>query len=189
MSWWAEATGSFRGTAAAAVLVAASLGVAGCGFQPLYGAGGGAAAMPGGEGLPAVEIARIANRPGQKLRNALIDRMHRDGAVDSIYALNVGYTAAEQKLAVSKDSSTERVQLVFRAPYTLTRKKDGAVLLRTTARTNIVYDFLDEQYGLLAAREDAYNRAIIETADEITMRVAAAIGHAADKPSEPAKAP
>jgi LPS-assembly lipoprotein len=156
-------------------VAAACLTVAACGFQPMYGSAayGGADVA---DKMTAVEIANIPERPGQKLRNALVDRMHASGATTAAYRLEVRYTAAEQKIAVAKDASAERYQLVFRAPYRLVEKASGKVLLDAVARTNVVYDSLEEQFGLLASRENGYDRAVTEVSEEITLRVAAALG-------------
>lgn len=158
-----------------AFVVAGALALTGCGFQPMYGSAGVGGADVADK-MRAVEIAGIPERPGQKLRNALIDRMHGAGPASAAYRLEVSYTAGEQKIAVAKDASAERYQLVFRAPYRLIDKASGKVLLNATARTNIVYDSLEEQYGLLVSRENGYDRAIYEVSEEITLRVAAALG-------------
>lgn len=164
---------SFNKTAGA--LVALSLLVGGCGFQPMYGS----AAVGGHEAaekLATVEIANIPDRVGQKLRNALIDRMHPRGMGAARYRLEVGLVANDQKLAISKDSSTERVQLVVRAPYRIIDLATGKQVMAATARTNIVYDFLEEQYAMLVSRDNAYDRAIGEISETISNRVAAALG-------------
>ena len=156
-------------------IAAAVTALGGCGFQPMYGSAGVGGADAQAK-LAAVEIANIPERTGQKLRNALVDRMHGSGAATAAYRLEVSYSAAEQKIAVSKDASAERYQLVFHAPYRLIDKNSGKVLLNTRARTNVVYDSLEEQFGLLASRENSYDRAVAEVSEEIALRVAAALG-------------
>lgn len=165
----------------AAVVAVAGLLLAGCGFQPLYGPTGETAAARGADmadALAAVEIANIPERNGQKLRNALIDRLHPGGAVASRFRLEVNYAANEAKLAVAKDASVERYQLSFRANYRLADKTDGKVLLNGVSRTNLVFDALDEQYALLVNRENSFDRAISEVSDDIALRVAAALRRA-----------
>lgn len=164
-----------------ALFLAVGLGaLGGCGFQPMYGSAGVGGADAWAK-LAAVEISNIPERPGQKLRNALVDRMHSNGAATAAYRLDVSYSAAEQKIAVSKDASAERYQLVFRAPYRLVDKASGKTLLNATARTNVVYDSLEEQFGLLASRENSFDRAVAEVSEEIALRVAAALG----RPQQP----
>lgn len=165
MSW-------FKG---AFIVVVGALALAGCGFQPMYGSAGYGGADVA-EKLRAVEIGNISERTGQKLRNALIDRMHGSGALAPAYRLDVAFSAGEQKIAMSKDASTERYQLVFKAPYRLIDKASGKTLLNAVARTNVVYDSLEEQYGLLISRENGYDRAVFEVSEEIALRVAAALG-------------
>lgn len=159
----------------ALLIAAGALTLGACGFQPMYGSAGVGGADAWAK-LAAVEIANIPERPGQKLRNALIDRMHGSGAATPAYRLEVSYSAAEQKVAVAKDASAERYQMVFRAPYRLIDKASGKLLLNAVARTNVVYDSLEEQFGLLAGRENSYDRAVAEVSEEIALRVAAALG-------------
>lgn len=165
---------------AAAAAVAGVL-LAGCGFQPLYGPTGEAAAARGADmadALAAVEIANLPDRNGQKLRNALVDRLHPGGAAAARFRLDVGFVANEAKLAIAKDASVERYQLTFRATYRLTDKADGKILLNAASRTNLVFDALDEQYALLVSRENSFDRAIAEVSDDIALRVAAALRRA-----------
>jgi LPS-assembly lipoprotein len=57
------------------IVLAASLALAACGFEPLYG---GAAGQRTVQDLAGVRIGEIADRSGQELRNALVDRFGTD---------------------------------------------------------------------------------------------------------------
>lgn len=175
MSWsrraWLRRAGSFGVLAAAAPLMGA------CGFQPLYG---GSLARAGvSEKLAQVEIVNIPNRYGQQLRNNLIDRFYHDGRpTTSPYRLDVTLSASEQKLALRKDSTAERAQLVVVAPYRLVESATGRVLVSGNSRALISYNILEEQYATVVTVDNAYDRALIQIADDITNRVAITLNRA-----------
>lgn len=155
--------------AAVAAGAAALLGA--CGFQPLYGEHGPRGGA--GENLEQVSIANIQNRYGQQLRNNLIDRFYTTGyPAKTAYDLLVTMTAAEQKLAVRKDATSQRAQLDVTAPFRLVETASGKTLLSSSSRALIAYDVLDEQYGAMATVNNAYDRALVQIADDITNRVA-----------------
>ena len=161
-----------------ALLALALLGLGGCGFQPLYGS---RSAIAGAEGqLAGIEIANIPERRGQQLRNLLIDRFYvssRPGSPQ--YRLDSSVSASEQKLALRKDASAERAQLLVQAPYRLIDLRTGKVAFQSQARSMISYNVLEQQYGALATLDYAYDRALLEISEEITRRVAMHLGRPA----------
>lgn len=160
-----------RRAGACGLLAAAAALTAGCGFQPLYG--GSSARADVSEQLAQVEIGSIPNRYGQQLRNNLIDRFYFDGRPQaSPYRLEVGLSATEQKLALRKDATAERAQLVVVAPYRLVESATGRALLTSSSRAMISYNILEEQYATVVTIDNAYDRALIQIADDITHRVA-----------------
>lgn len=162
--------GSVGALALTAALVAA------CGFQPLYGSSSTRAGVS--EKLAQVEITNIPNRYGQQLRNNLIDRFYRDGRpVASPYRLEVGLSATEQKLALRKDSTAERAQLVVVAPYRLIEAATGRALFTGSSRALISYNILEEQYASVVTVDNAYDRALVQIADDITNRVAMSLNN------------
>ncbi|MGF7174567.1 LPS assembly lipoprotein LptE [Azospirillum doebereinerae] len=157
------------------LLALAVSATAACGFQPLYGdrgVGAGAA-----EKLNSVEIASIPDREGQKLRNLLIDRFYESSRPGNPrYRLDVVLTATEQKLALQKDASAVRAQLLVNAPYRLTDTADGKVVFASSARSMISYNILEQHYAGVLTVENAYDRALQEISNDITTRVAMHLG-------------
>lgn len=145
--------------------------LSGCGFRPLYGeqgAIGGAA-----EKLDQVAISNIPDRPGQILRNLLIDRFHQnDRGNRTPYRLDAQILASEQKLALRQDASAERAQLVLNVPFRLIENATGRTVFEGRSRSYIPYNVLEERYAGLATLDHAYNRGLTEISDEITARVA-----------------
>lgn len=157
------------------LLALAVTATAACGFQPLYGdksIGAGAKEM-----LHSVDIASIPDREGQKLRNLLIDKFYESSRPDKTrYRLDVSVTAVEQKLALQKDASAVRSQLLVTAPYRLTDTTDGKVVFLSSSRAMISYNILEQHYAGLLTVENAYDRALQEISDDITTRVAMHLG-------------
>ncbi|MDR6775052.1 LPS assembly lipoprotein LptE [Azospirillum sp. BE72] len=176
--------GSFRRSpirqTAARGLFALALGLSaaslsGCGFQPLYGGKGvGAAAA---DRLMEVDIASIPDREGQKLRNLLIDNFYpSERPSNPRYRLDVALSASEQKLALQKDATAVRAQLLVNAPYRLTDTQTGQVVFQSSSRSMISYNTLEQHYAAIATVQSAYDRALEDISNDITTRVAMYLG-------------
>ena len=158
------------GLRTAGALASAAL-LPGCGFRAMYGTDG--AVTGAGRQLSSVAIANIPDRRGQQLRNLLIDRFYAvEEAPATTHRLDATIQAYEQKLAIRKDASAERAQLIVTVPYRLVDTATGQVVLSSSARALIAYNILEEQYAALATVDDAYERALRQIADDITTRTA-----------------
>jgi len=155
-----------------------ALGVAapiltGCGFRPLYGSGSG-----GDEAvLATVEVLRIKDRMGQQMRNLLIERLSprgRAGRTD--YRLEVTLHESKAELAIKKDETATRANLTIRATFKLLALSDPrrGVFTGSALSTNS-YNILTSDFATLSAERDARNRALQTIAEEIRLRVAAAL--------------
>ncbi len=164
-----------RGLLALALLAPAVLATAACGFQPMYGNLG--PNSIGAAQLQQVDIGIVKDRYGQKLRNHLIDRFYVDGRPTAPrYLLEITLSASEQKLAIQKDATATRAQLVVNAPYQFIDVATGEILFQANARSYISYSVLEQQYAALVTVENAYDRALLEIANDITTRVSAQLG-------------
>src|SRR6218665_604235 len=73
-----------------AAAVCLPLGLAACGFEPMYGSSSSTAQTSVKASYADVEIANIPNREGQYLRTALIDRLYIQGRpADARYTLEI----------------------------------------------------------------------------------------------------
>lgn len=153
----------------------ATLPLAGCGFQPLYGRA--RAVTPVGDSLNAVAIATIQDRSGQVLRNLLIDRMHIGGTPPvAPYLLSVALRERVIDLGIRKDAVATRGQIRFTASYALTRRVDGASLLSAGARSTASYNILPSEFGTTVTAEDARRRGLEVLANDIVTRLSAYFG-------------
>lgn len=156
--WWREI----------AVLAAAAAALAGCGFQPLYGDQRGVRS-----GLGKIEVAQIADRTGQQLRNALLLALPpgRPGEPPS-WRLRVTLSETREQLGVEKHDVATRANLMLVAGYALEEEGGRAVLSGRLESINS-YNLLDAPYGTLAAEKNARARAVNQLADALVARIAA----------------
>jgi len=167
MSWFD------RARAAAALLMA--LGLGGC-FQPLYGE----AAHPGlVEDLRAVEVAPIKDRIGHYLGDDLISNLNGSGETPAAkYRLTVTVAQSSQVPTVeSQINAASSATVIGKATFALTKIDGGAVLFKGEATSAAVYDRTLDSFANLRASRDAEIRIARSLADEIGLRVAAALGY------------
>ncbi|MGD1038619.1 MAG: LPS assembly lipoprotein LptE [Roseiarcus sp.] len=166
MSWFDRARG------AAALVMAVGLG--GC-FQPLYGE----AAHPGlTEDLRAVEVAPIKDRIGHYLGDDLISNLNGSGETPPAkYRLAVTVAQTSQTPTVeSQINAANAATVIGKATFTLTKIDGGAVVYKGDATAAAVYDRTLQSFANLRAARDAEIRVARSLADEIELRVAAALG-------------
>jgi len=147
--------------------------LSGCGFRPLYASGGGS----GEAVLATVEVLRIKDRTGQQLRNLLIERLSprgRAGRTD--YSLAVTLQESKAELAIKKDETATRGNLTIRANFKLVAQRDPrrSTFSGSAISTNS-YNILASDFATLSAERDARDRALRTIAEEIRLRVAAAL--------------
>ena len=151
----------------------AALLLSGCGFRPLYGDG----AAGSGERLAGIRVEPIQDRVGQKLYSMLLDRFTPRGAPDHpAYTLQIRLNEGIQDLAIRKDESATRSNLVISANYTLasTDSHNPQRLVGSATSFNS-FDRVASEFATLAAQDDARERALRTLADEIRTRIAAAM--------------
>ncbi|CAO3415915.1 Uncharacterized protein CC_3750 [Azospirillum endophyticum] len=146
-----------------------------CGFQPLYGGKG--VGSDAADRLMDVDVASIPDREGQKLRNLLIDNFYPSERPNNPrYRLDVALSASEQKLALQKDATAVRAQLLVNAPYRLTDTQTGKVVFQSSSRSMISYNTLEQHYAAIVTMQNAYDRALEDISNDITTRVAMYLG-------------
>jgi len=142
-----------------------------CGFQPLYSHSGEA----GASALGSVKILSIKNRSGQKLRNFLLERMARGNPYKKrLYSLRVNISESKSNLNIRKDGSATRAILSITAGFVLVHDASGGKFAGSVWSKSS-YNTLDSEFATLSAENDARNRALRSIAEEIRLRVAAAL--------------
>ncbi len=174
--WWSRKTRQ-------AVILGALLGLAGCGFRPLYNQPTGNDPSGGYNvqaDLATIYILPIKDRIGQQLRNLLLTRLNPKGSpAEPAYDLRIGLSESVQQLGIKKSSFATRANLRISASYNLVAAKgtvdtggDITVLPTGTVLAISSYDISTYEFTTLTARKDARARAVREIADDLRTRFA-----------------
>ncbi len=148
-------------------LAFAGLGLAGCGFTPLYGAPGVASS------LAAISVVTPEGRAGHLIRGHLDDAFaHRRGG-PAAYSMELSLGEARYPRGVRIDNVATRYEYVLTATYELKAQPSGALAKRGSVRVELTYDSADQPYASIAAQQDAQDRAAEEAARRIELELAA----------------
>ncbi|MGC1180720.1 MAG: LPS assembly lipoprotein LptE [Methyloceanibacter sp.] len=170
--WW-------RSPLAAAILMAAAIALAGCGFQPLYGTTAGGSRL--GAVMAGVDVTPIPGRVGQRVRNELIfENTGGAGRPDKPpYQLDivVKETLINELVQTTGNANSQVYQLD--ATFKLINNADGKVVLEGKATSRAAYQRFDAIFSNVRAQYDAQDRAAETVAESIKLRVTAFLSQAA----------
>jgi len=161
----------------AALAVTAALGLAGCGFQPLYGTTAGGSRL--GAVMAGVDVTPIPGRVGQRLRNELIFENTGGGAAAAAtYKLDIVIRESliNELVQISGNAKGEVYQLD--ATFRLI-SRDGRVVLEGKATSRASFERFQTIFSNVRAQVDVENRAARTVADTIRTRIAAYISQQA----------
>ena len=159
----------------ALMCVAAAGLLAGCGFQPLHGSHKGSAGRADNiiSDMALVEVAPIADRVGQMVRNQLLDLLHPGATADRpLFRLTVILTEGLEGLAIEQDDSATRYNLLLAAHFRLSNSRDGVELLKGTTRAIAAYNVVRSDYANLISERDARKRTALSVAGKIQRLIA-----------------
>jgi LPS-assembly lipoprotein len=145
----------------------------GCGLHPLYAEGG---AGPVATTLSSIEVGEIGGQRGWLVRNALNDRLHRQGDTPARYRLEVELDDQITGFGVRRDNAITRERRTLRARYRLVDAATGSVLLDQSATADAGIDAVGSEYATAAAEQTALERLTEILADQIVARVATYAG-------------
>lgn len=157
----------------AALLGAVALG--GCNVSPLYG--------PTVEGsklstdLAAISIDPPDSRVEQEIRNKLIfDFAGGANTTESVrYALHLTANVSEAPVGATSINVAPSYSLSVAASYELTDINTQRIVARGVARGTAAYDRSNQAFANTRARLDAEDRAAASAADQIRLRLSAAL--------------
>ncbi len=142
-----------------------------CGLRPVYGTGSAQEDSAVAMDLNNIAIENIPDRNGQILRNFLIDRMYRRNRPEKpLYTLKVTISSGEEDLGILANATTTRSLLNMYGNYSLL-DATGKTLLSGAAHSVASFNRLDQMYGTVAARENAYERTLHEVSEQIVNRL------------------
>lgn len=162
-----------RRALALVALVGALAALPGCALRPLYADGGSGAVA---SSLRAVEVAPISGQNGWLIRNALNDRLHRQGETTPRYRLEIELDDQITGFGIRQDNAISRERRTLRARYRLLDAATGGVLLDQTAAADAGIDVTGSEYATVAAEQTALERLTETLADQIVARLATYAG-------------
>jgi len=157
--------------------LALCVGLTGC-YEPLYTASSGdASTTQTNAGLEDIKVAIIPNREGQILHNLLLDRLNPTGRPASAkYQLNTRLVESVKKLGYTQRYEATRANLTLAAEFTLTELATGKVVYKGRSRAVGSYNISTSNYQTDVSADDARRRVSREIADDMKLRIAAALG-------------
>ncbi|MCZ6604997.1 MAG: LPS assembly lipoprotein LptE [Alphaproteobacteria bacterium] len=161
--------------AAIATMVAiTAIGLAACGFRPLYleQTSRGSYTVP--DALASIDIEPIADRRGQMLRNNLLDRMTPRGQPGSPrYVLRTNLSESIRQLAVRRDDSSTRANLILTASFRLYEVGQDEPILTGSVRSSNNHSISISDIATLAAERSARERGTRDIANRMTLQIGA----------------
>jgi LPS-assembly lipoprotein len=175
MSSFDRAARHWRGAARVVAFALAAGLVSACTIQPVYapvaGAGSTAAALRG------IAIDPVNDRVSQVVRNRLLFGLAGGtNNTQPVYQMHLVVTDSEAALGIGATGASPTNSVTVGVTYEVTRigTKD-VVVARNTVRASASYALVNQSFANTRAKIDAENRAATSAADEIRIRVAAAL--------------
>ena len=121
-----------------------------CGYEPIYSKNANT-----NKELLSISVQNIKNRPGQILRNTLLNQLNPERErVITKYRLIVEIFESKSSLAYRKDMSATRTDLEVTVNYLLKDIKNGEILLKQEAKSISSFDVVESVYATLIAEKD-----------------------------------
>ena len=121
-----------------------------CGYEPIYSKNANT-----NKELLSISVQNIKNRPGQILRNTLLNQLNPERErVITKYRLIVEISESKTSLAYRRDMSATRTDLKVTANYLLKDIKNGEILLKQEAKSIASFDVVESVYATLIAEKD-----------------------------------
>ncbi len=135
----------------------ALVGLAGCGFTPLYGE------TAVGGSLSRIAVTTQDDRLGYRVREQLEDALGRDGAQAPLWRLETTLEPSRRPLGRRIDDTATRYELTVRGTWTLTPTNGGPAVTGVETVTT-TYAAADQPFAAIAAQQDGEERAAAELA-------------------------
>jgi LPS-assembly lipoprotein len=158
-----------------ALAAAALIALGGCNVSPLYGPTVEDSALS--TDLAAISIDPPDSRVEQEIRNKLIFDFNGGAAATQPvrYALHLTANVSEAPVGTSQIAVAPSYSLSVAASYELTDISTQRIVARGVARGTAAYDRTNQAFANTRARLDAEDRAAASAADQIRLRLSAAL--------------
>ena len=159
------------------VLATLAVALAACTVQPLYAPT--AAGTSVATTIASVYIEDVDTRLAQEVRNKLIFGLNGGAGqpANPAYRMKLNVTSSETAPGVTTFETAPAYSITVAATYEVTSVETGKIVYRSTARGTASFDRVNQIYANTRAKLDAENRAAAQVANDIAIRVAAAVAH------------
>jgi len=148
----------------------AVLGLAGCGFRPVYGTGSADGGNNAADDLAATRIGIIEDRDGQILHNLLLDRFNPGGRpANPLHSLSTEVSISVTALGTQIDETTTRSQVTVVANSVLSAFGGSHAFKSQIVAT---YSSTESEYVSSVSEQDAIERAMVVIADDLRLQIA-----------------
>jgi LPS-assembly lipoprotein len=153
----------------ALLLAALALALSGCGFHPLYAPGGPRDWDPD---LAAFDVRPINDRAGQILELALRERLNPGGiSVPTRWLLKTGLTVGRSDLGIQRNATATTSEVTVTAQFSIQDAKAEKTIYSSASTAVGDFDLVTDAYATQVAANSARDRALLEVADEMTLRL------------------
>lgn len=154
-----------------ALLFAALLTLAACGFRPVHGRDYQAEQV---SGMDTVQVVVNTSRLGQLLKAEIEHGVNPDyQRAEKLYTLRITLSERDIYLFINPDGTAGRGDVLFNSTYTLTRNLDQKVLKTGRLNRTSSYNISESaDYATYVSEEDARKRGIVELAQDYKLRLA-----------------
>ena len=154
------------------VLVVSALGLAGCGFTPLYGTTD--AGSPVALKLASVSVTEQDTRLGQLVRNEIVSGISPAGSAGgNAYRLELNAKGSEELAVSAVDTESLRKYYRVNVSFVLYDNNTEKPVYSGKTFSQVSYDRIDAPVANLQAQVNAQERAAAETGRDIRTRLAA----------------
>ena len=158
------------------VLATLAVALAACTVQPLYGPSASGTSVKAT--LAKVAIDPVDDRVAQVIRNKLLFDFTGGGAADTpVYKMHLTVTSRETGLGITNTERPPVYSVSVSATYEVKRIDTDKSVLRSTTTMSATYNTVNQVFANTRAKLDAENRAAAQVANDIAIRVAAAVAH------------
>ena len=134
-----------------------------CGYKPIHQKN-----LQVSEDLLSISVKNIKDRPGQILKNSLINKLNPEGQrTIKKYNLIVELSESKTELGIRKDMSATRTDLEISVKYILRDIENSNILLEGNKKSVSSYDVVESVYATLVAEKEARKNGINVLSDDI----------------------
>ncbi|MFK7744749.1 MAG: LPS assembly lipoprotein LptE [Roseobacter sp.] len=140
------------------------LALAACGFTPVYSTGGTGSALQN-----RMQVVEPDTRDAFFVTRRVEERLGR--TADPAYVLSLIVTSREEDLAVDREGTSTRFNILGEAEFALVEQSTGRVVTSGSVDNFTGYSATGTTIATLAAERDAQQRLMILLADQIVTRL------------------